>query len=453
MKTCIPSVLITFALVCFGLSPTAKGLLPAPSPDGGYPGGNTAEGINALHDVNTAVGINNTAVRANALAHDTTGQYNVAVGSGALANNTTGDFNMAIGTQALTNNNADSNLAIGFRVGFMNTTGHHLIGIGATALRDNTTGYFNTAIGARALQSNTTGIENTATGDSALLSNTRGRFNTANGVLTLSSNTTGYANTASGVDALLLNTTGIFNTANGVNALRLNSTGFENTANGWNALLYNTTGNNNTALGVSAGISVFTASDVICIGANVWGANVSNTTWIGGVYGVSTQSGTTAPVVVSDGGQLGTVASSQRFKKDISTMENVSEAILSLRPVTFHYKTDTKDVPQFGLIAEEVAKVNPALVLPDREGKPYTVRYDAVNAMLLNEFLKEHRTVKEQEATISQLISTVAQQQKDFQATIAQLTKRLDEQASQIQKVSAQLEVSKFVPQVVNNNQ
>ena len=125
-------------------------------------------------------------------------------------------------------------------------------------------------------------------------------------------------------------------------------------------------------------------------------------------------------------------------------MEKASEAILSLRPVTFHYKTDTKGTPQFGLIAEEVAKVNPALVLPDKDGKPYTVRYEAVNAMLLNEFLKEHRHVQEQDATITQL-------KKDFGATIAQLTARLDEQASQIQKVNAQLEASKPAPQVVNN--
>src|SRR6185436_13484351 len=133
----------------------------------------------------------------------------------------------------------------------------------------------------------------------------------------------------------------------------------------------------------SAGNGVTTANNVTCIGANVPGANVSNTTWIGGVYGVSTQSGTTAPVVVSDDGQLGTAASSERFKKDVSAMEKTSEAILSLRPVTFHYKSDAKGTPQFGLIAEEVAKVNPALVLPDKEGKPYTVRYEAVNAMLL----------------------------------------------------------------------
>jgi hypothetical protein len=496
MKTSIPSVLITFALVCFWLSPTAKALLPAPSPDGGYPGGNTAEGINALHDVNTAVGINNTAVGANALTHDTTGNYNVAVGEAALANNTTGNFNMAIGTEALTNNNANFNLAIGFRVGFMNTTGNHLTGIGAAALRNNTTGSFNTAIGSDALRQNTIGSFNTATGNSALSRNTTGMDNTANGSGALFTNTTGSLNTAmgsgalsfnthggfntaTGVDALLLNTTGDSNTASGVQALYSNKTGDRNTATGDSALLFNdsgsqntavgegalvsSTGDNNTALGDNAGNAVITASNVTCIGANVLGANVSNTTWIGNVYGVATQNAMTAPVIVSADGQLGTVVSSERFKKDIATMEKTSEAILSLRPVTFHYKTDTKGTPHFGLIAEEVAKVYPALVLPYKEGKQYTVRYDAVNAMLMNEFFKENRKVEKQETTISQLKSTLAQQQKDFQATVAQLTARLDEQASQIQKVSAQLaaaspsgrgiEVNRQAPQMVSSNQ
>jgi hypothetical protein len=148
---------------------------------------------------------------------------------------------------------------------------------------------------------------------------------------------------------------------------------------------------------------------------------VNNTTWIGNVYGNATLNGQAAQVVVSVDGQLATNVSSQRFKKDIATMEKASEAILSLRPVTFHYKSDVKDFPQFGLIAEEVAKVNPALVLPDKGGKPYTVRYDAVNAMLLNEFLKEHKKTEQLEATVASLIATVK------------------EQAAQIQKVSAQL--------------
>jgi hypothetical protein len=156
---------------------------------------------------------------------------------------------------------------------------------------------------------------------------------------------------------------------------------------------------------------------------------------------VTTQHGQTAPVIVSADGQLGTVASSERFKKDIATMQKASEAILSLRPVTFHYKTDTQGTPQFGLIAEEVAKVNPALVLPDKEGKPYTVRYDAVNAMLLNEFLKEHRKNERQEVTIAEL-----------KAEIATLAVTVKEQAAQIQKVSAQLELSKSAPQRVTND-
>jgi predicted ribosome quality control (RQC) complex YloA/Tae2 family protein len=191
-------------------------------------------------------------------------------------------------------------------------------------------------------------------------------------------------------------------------------------------------------VGFNAGANVTTADHVICIGGSLAGANVDDTTWIDNIFGTRTQSAITAPVVVSNTGQLGTVASSERFKKDIATMNQASEAILSLRPVTFHYKTDTKDTPQFGLIAEEVAKVNPALILPDKEGKPYTVRYEAVNAMLLNEFLKEHRKVEKLEATVER-------QHKDFEAAVAELK-------GQIQKVSAQLEVSKAAPQTVLNN-
>jgi hypothetical protein len=271
------------------------------------------------------------------------------------------------------------------------------------------------------------------------------------GVSTLSSNTIGNENTANGVQALHSNTTGEFNTTAGFQALFSNTTGVTNRANGYQALFSNTTRSKNVALGLSAGSNVTTANNVTCIGANVLRENVSNTTWIGNVYGVTTQSGTTASVVVSDTGQLGTLASSERFKKDIAAMEGTSEAILSLRPVTFHYKSDVKDFPQFGLIAEEVAKVNPALVLPDKEGKPYTVRYDAVNAMLLNEFLKDHKKVEKQEAMITRLTNdfqTVSTQQRN---EIQLLSAQLKEQASQIQKVSAQLEASKPAPQVVNN--
>jgi uncharacterized coiled-coil protein SlyX len=338
-------IALTVALLCIGLVPKAQAVSPAP--DGGYPGGNTAEGQKAL------------------------------------SNLTTGGFNAAIGYFSL----------------FANTTGS-----------------FNTAVGAGALDLNTGG-NNTAVGAAALLLNTTGANNTAAGTVALSSNTTGNANTAYG------------------NA----------------ALGNNTTGNVNIGLGEGAGTNVIMANNVICIGAA--GADASNTTWISNVYAATTLSGTTLPVVVSDGGQLGTASSSQRFKKEIKPMDKASDAILSLRPVTFHYKTDTKGTPQFGLIAEDVEKVNPALIVRDKEGKPYSVRYEQVNAMLLNEFLKEHKKVEEQQATIAQLKSTVAQQQKGFDAKLAKQEEQIEALTAGLQKVSAQLEMSKPAPQTVLNSQ
>jgi Chaperone of endosialidase len=473
-------LLIAFALVLawLGLSPAAQALLPPPPPDGGYRGENTAEGTNALINVIPAIGTDNTASGFEALFTNTTGRWNTANGARAL-NHNNGDLNTATGNNALRDN----------QTGTRNTAA------GAGALRMNTTGNFNTADGFHALLSNQVGSNNTATGVNALFSNTGsingatfGSFNTANGVNALFTNTTGFRNTAIGVSALSSNLDANENTALGADALMSNQfqggntavgvralsaqTQFganntaigvdalknnglppfgqapnANTAVGVGALFNNQSGLLNTALGVQAGFNVTTARNVICI-AHI-GQNVSFSTWIDNIYGVTTQSGITAPVIVSNTGQLGTVASSERFKKDITAMEKASEAILSLRPVTFHYKTDTTGTPQFGLIAEEVAKVNPALVLPDKEGKPYSVRYDQVNAMLLNEFLKEHRKVEELKATVAKQEETVAQQQKRMEAVIA----RLEEQAAQIQKVSAHLEVNKTAPQIVLNNQ
>jgi len=258
----------------------------------------------------------------------------------------------------------------------------------------------NTAEGQNALRSLTTGGFNTTVGIFSLFTDITGSFNTAVGAGALLA-TTADGNTATGATALLSNGTGANNTATGVGALSSNTTGNANTAYGSAALGNNTTGNINIGLGEGAGTNVITANGVICIGAA--GADTSNTTWISNVYGATTLSGTTLPVIVSDGGQLGTVISSKRFKKDIASMEKASEAILSLRPVTFHYKTDAKGTPQFGLLAEEVAAVSPALVLPDKDGKPYTVRYDAVNAMLLNEFLKARREIDAQQKQIDAL--------------------------------------------------
>ena len=157
-------------------------------------------------------------------------------------------------------------------------------------------------------------------------------------------------------------------------------------------------------------------------------------TFIAGIRGVTTGNANAVPVVIDSDGQPGTVSSSRRFKDEIKPMNKASETILALKPVTFHYKSDSTGTPQFGLIAEEVAKVNPALVLPDKEGKPYTVRYDAVNAMLLNEFLKEHRKVEK------------------LEAALGAMNERLAEQDAKIQKVSAQLGVTKPAPQTVLND-
>ena len=311
--------------------------------------------------------------------------------------------------------------------------------IGCNTLTSLNGGVGNSAFGWFSLFGNVTGSYNTAIGAGALDLNTADS-NTAIGAAALLLNTGGTQNTASGTDALAFNDSGSADSATGYFALYNNTTGSNNTAMGSQALINNSTGSDNTAIGQNAGTSVVAAANVTCIGSNVAGLDVSNTTWIGSVFGVTTQSGTTAPVVVSDGGQLGTVVSSERFKKDIASMDKASEAILSFRPVTFHYKTDSKDTPQFGLIAEEVSKVNPALVLPDKEGKPYTVRYDAVNAMLLNEFLKEHKRVEEQQSKIEEQQAAISRQQKQIEALTAGL-----------QKVSAQLEVSKSAPQTVLN--
>ncbi len=191
--------------------------------------------------------------------------------------------------------------------------------------------------------------------------------NTATGAAALFLNTTGDGNTANGVAALLSNSTGAANTANGVQALFSNTTGFDNTAVGWQALLNNTTGYNNTAIGIFAGYGITTASNVIAIGTP--GANVNDSCYIGGIAGADATGGD--PVFVTGSGKLGTInpPSSARFKEEIKPMNEASEVILALNPVTFRYKKefDPKHMPQFGLVAEEVEKVNPDLVKRDRD--------------------------------------------------------------------------------------
>jgi len=345
----------------------------------------------------------------------------------------------------------------------LKTTGSNNTAIGFQALHLNTTGFENTATGFGALGGNTTGNLNTAAGFRALEFNTTGGGNTANGVSALQGNTTGANNTANGFSALLSNTTGNNNTANGFSALFSNTTGANNTANGFEALFSNTTGSSNIAVGESAGTNLTTDSNNIEIGnAGVAGESshirigkkgTHTHTFIAGISGATIAGGVT--VIVDTNGHLGTVVSSARFKDRIQPMDKASEAILALKPVTFRYKEelDPDGIPQFGLVAEEVEKVNPDLVARDEQGKPYTVRYEAVNAMLLNEFLKAHRKVEEQEATIIQLKSAVAQQHKDFQATAAHQQKQIEALTAGLKKVSALVEMSKPAPQMVLNNQ
>jgi hypothetical protein len=336
------------------------------------------------------------------------------------------------------------------------TTGIWNTGTGFQALNHLTAGNQNTATGLRALFSDTNGGSNTATGVYSLFTNTTGFFNSATGAYSLAHNTDGNGNTANGYSALYFHTAGIDNTATGVDALYFNTTGNSNTAIGGGALFFSTTGSNNTALGLGAGNNITTADNVIAIGAGVFGENVSDTCYIGNIFGV-TSAGATA-VVVNSLGKLGTVVSSQRFKDEIKPMDKASEAILALKPVTFRYKQEIDPArnPQFGLVAEDVEKVNPDLVVRDGEGKVNTVRYEAVNTMLLNEFLKEHKKVEEQAYKLERQNRRIQEQE----AMIAQLKKELEtlvahvrEQDSKIQRVSDQVGMNQATVRVISYDQ
>ncbi|PYL92033.1 MAG: hypothetical protein DMF14_05400 [Verrucomicrobia bacterium] len=298
---------------------------------------------------------------------------------------------------------------------------------------------------------------NTDLGLDAMAGNTQGFYNTAIGLGALNRNATGSRNTGVGADVLRFNTMGSYNSANGSGALSLNTTGSYNTGDGEAALHSNTTGSNNIALGYLAG-ELLTIGDFNIDIGNRGIAGEGHTIRIGDdnqtrtfISGVNGAAVTGLPVVVNNLGQLGVAASSARFKDEIKPMDKTSEAILALRPVTFHYRkeVDPAGTAQFGLVAEEVEKVSPTLVAHATDGSAYTVRYDAVNAMLLNEFIKEHRKVEEQgrkneeqEATINKLASKIAQQQKQIESL-----------AAIVEKVSDRVALSQAAPQVVANQQ
>jgi hypothetical protein len=466
---------IALLLACFGFLPTTQAVIT--DPEGYFPGWNTAEGQSALFSLTTGLyntalggaalysntaGNGNTAAGLNSLFHNTVGNSNTALGAAALYFTTTGEFNTATGTAALrsnitgSGNTANGYHALYFNTGSQNTANGHLALVsnrgglqntatGALALASNTTGSCNTANGNSALDSNTTGGSNTATGYLALASNTTGHANTANGDRALANNTIGSANTAVGGTtgffgnqaALGRNTTGSDNTAIGNAALYSNTTGGSNTAVGEGALFYSTSVNN-TALGAEAGLGVTTANNVTCIAAS--GQNVSNSCYIGRIWN---RPGGSQAVYVNSFGKLGQMVSSRRFKDNIEPIGQASEIIYGLNPVSFRYKAEIEPSRplSFGLIAEEVEQINPDLVTQGSDGEVNSVRYEAVNAMLLNEFLKEHRKNEEQAETIADLKSAMAQQQKQLEALTASL-----------QKVSAQIQIGKVVSKIVRNN-
>ena len=323
------------------------------------------------------------------------------------------------------------------------TTGAANTALGWRSLLSTTDGSFNTGVGAAALALNN-GSSNTAVGVAALLLNTAGSNNTAVGTGTLVNNTTDR-NTAVGASALNADNSGTDNCAVGFEALTSDTTGGANTAVGRGALDQNVTGNFNTAIGKDAG-AVATGSGNVYIGHLIAGAaGENNHTYIRNIKDTSVNGGG-ADIVTIDltTGLLGHASSSRRYKEDIRPMDKTSEVIYQLQPVTFRYKkeVDRTQSPAFGLIAEEVAKADPNLIVRDSRGQPESVHYEMVNAMLLNEFLKAHQKLEAQEATIAELKSTVAQQQKGMEALTAQ-----------VQKVSAQIEVNKPAPQLTANNE
>ena len=405
MKTTIRLIITILPLLCLSaVGPKAQAVVPPP--DGGYPNFTTAEGTNALQNL-------------------TTGAANTAAGWYSLFTTSTGSFNTGVGAGTLTLNNADSNTAVGAAALLLNTTGIENTAVGTAALVHNDTSQQNTATGAFALSNHVSGNANTAIGANALFSDTTGQINTAVGagaLFAVNNGFNGSFNTAVGA-AALGNNTNADNTAVGASALANNTSGHDNTAVGVSALASNSTGSNNIAIGaLSAGQSVSTASHVICIGSQ--GGNNDNSCWIGQIFNASSPGGSAVFIDAND--RLGTVTSSKRFKEDIRAMDKDSEALFALKPVSFHYKKeiDPMRTSQFGLVAEDVEKVNPDLVVRDNEGKAYSVRYDQVNALLLNEFLKEHRKVEKLEATVADLAEqlqkiTAQVQMKNSSARVA----------------------------------
>jgi Chaperone of endosialidase len=459
------------ALACLALLPIAQA---APAPDTPIPNP-------------PAPGVLNTRDGQSAMPFVTTGFGNSAFGAFSLFSNTDGTLNTAVGVAALDLNAGDQAAGEG-----VNNTA-----VGGAALLFNTTGSSNTAVGAGALENNDDANNNTAVGEFALFTNTAGGGHTAVGASALQNNTaSGFlsSNTAVGISALITSTSGGANVAVGEGALLSVDTGSANTVIGALAgAAYNADESSNICIGAgtagsagddntirigdtlpSGGIDVIDGGPLanfvlignglntqgISIGTLIGFGNVSignglqtttgaSTCNIGGIFNQTPPAGSHAVSVGPNNQLADATLSSRRFKKDIAPIDKISEGILALRPVTFHWKNDNTNEPEFGLVAEEVAEVNLDWITRNPQGEISGVRYETIPILLLNEFLKEHKKVEEQQANIAELKSTVAQQQKGMEV----LTAQLKEQAAQIQKVSAQLEVGKPAAKVALGNQ
>ncbi len=365
--------------------------------------------------------------------------YNTACGTDALFSNMTNGV-----APVYLNTPGAGNTATGFDALYSNTTAYYSTASGAFSLYSNTTGNLNTASGSFSMYLNTTGSGNTASGYDALGANTTGGYNSAFGYEALQANTTGGNNTAFGRQVLAANTTGFGNAGQGFNALTSNTTGYRNTAIGNDALQLNVAGIYNTALGFQAGVNITGShnidignagspgdSNTIRIGATTQvpgdsANNVIAATYIAGINGVQVSG---MPVYVSASGQLGIgQPSSERFKRDVATMPKLSERLAKLRPVTFRYQADRAGTLQYGLIAEEVDKVYPELVIRDDQGKIQGVHYEELAPILLREVQSEQQTVA----------SLVAEQRSAAAQILAQ-AQQLSTQAGEISALKAQL--------------
>ena len=438
------------ALVCFGLCQQLQSATDTPDP-GAKPLSNTADGANALLSL-------------------TSGLYNSAFGFDSLLSASNTSFNTGVGAGTLLLNNGDPTASEGIQ----NTA------VGAGGLLSNTTGASNTAVGAFALFSNIDGGGHTAVGVGALEHNNASGFlasNTAVGISALITSTSGGANVAVGEGALLGVDTGSANTAIGalagvsysadessnicIGAGTTGSAGDDNTIrigdnlpsggigvlDGGPAANFIVIGNGLNTQGIVIGTLIGFGN--VSIGNGLQTTNGASTCNIGGIFNQTPPAGSHTVTVGPNNQLADATLSSRRFKKDIAPIDKISEAILALRPVTFHWKTDNTNEPEFGLVAEEVAEVNLDWITRNPQGEISGVRYETIPILLLNEFLKEHRKVEDQQANIAELKSTVAQQQKGMEV----LTAQLKEQAAQIQKVSAQLEVGKPATKVALGNQ